>query len=159
MSSHDQNSFPGQSICNEIHLSRQPKLKLYREEPLDPSPPPPMEGGQAPNPHMDSPFKLICCLLLKFFFSPSKFALNFQKTLILVPSSILTFQKWNVKKCQLYDYENKANLFRWVISVILFTPKLCIHLQPDIIKVNIPGNLFHVPLCNIISCMLPVHVL
>ena len=52
-----------------------------------------------------------------------------------------------------------ANLFWWVVSVVLFTPKLSIHLKPYIVKVNTSWDFVNVLLSNIICCMLPIHVL
>ena len=50
------------------------------------------------------------------------------------------------------------NLFWWIVSVVLFTPKFCIHLQPHIIKVDISGYIIYVSFANIICCVFPVHV-
>ena len=58
------------------------------------------------------------------------------------------------------DYVTKTQhlyLFWWVVTVEFFSPQLCIHLQTYIFKVDISVDTScHVPLRDIVMCMLPV---
>ena len=56
------------------------------------------------------------------------------------------------------DFTLLTNLFWWVVSIILFSPELSIHLESHIIKINISANCINVLFTYIICCMLPIHV-
>ena len=56
------------------------------------------------------------------------------------------------------DFTLLTNLFWWVVSIILFSPELSIHLESHIIKINISANRINVLFTYIICCMLPIHV-
>ena len=52
---------------------------------------------------------------------------------------------------------HKANLLRWIVTIVLLAPQLSIHLQAHVCEINVTSDIgCHVFLGDIVLCMLPV---